>query len=66
MEIETKIDPIYYKTKIQAIDIIEANNLGFHEGNIIKYVLRYKGKNGIEDLHKAKWYLERLIKKNNI
>ena len=54
MEIETKIDPIYYKTKIQAIDIIEANNLGFHEGNIIKYVLRYKGKNGIEDLYKAK------------
>ena len=46
------IDPLTY---------IEANNLGFIEGNIIKYVSRYQNKNGIEDLQKAKHYLERLI-----
>jgi hypothetical protein len=35
--------------------------MSFVEGNVIKYVTRYKDKNGIEDLMKAKWYLERLI-----
>jgi len=34
------------------------------EGNIVKYVSRYKHKNGLEDLKKAKWYLERLIDVN--
>jgi hypothetical protein len=32
------------------------------EGNVIKYVTRYKDKNGVEDLKKAEWYLQRLIK----
>ena len=54
----------YQKNEIQPIDIIDANKLGFYEGNIIKYVLRYKNKNGIEDLKKAKWYLDRMIEKN--
>jgi hypothetical protein len=35
--------------------------MNYLEGNIIKYVSRYKNKNGIEDLNKAKWYLEKLI-----
>lgn len=34
----------------------------FDTGNIIKYVCRWKSKNGVEDLKKAKWYLEHLIK----
>lgn len=34
---------------------------GFYVGNIIKYVTRYRDKNGIEDLEKAKTYLQRLI-----
>lgn len=52
----------YNKGKIEIIDAIEDWNLGFHEGNIIKYIARHnhKGK-PIEDLRKAKWYLERLI-----
>jgi hypothetical protein len=57
------IQPIHYKSEsIQPIDLIEALNLSFSEGNIIKYVARWRKKNGVEDLYKAKWYLERLIK----
>ena len=36
--------------------------MNYLEGNVVKYISRYKMKNGLEDLHKAKWYLERLIK----
>lgn len=54
----------YDTLKIEPIDYIEANNLDFHEGNIIKYVTRWKTKNGLEDLKKAKWYIERLISLN--
>ena len=58
--------------KYECIDIIQElakqNNLqgveGFLYGNVIKYLWRYKHKNGVEDLKKAKWYLERLIKKS--
>lgn len=58
-----KMNDHYQKNEIQPIDIIDANKLGFYEGNIIKYVLRYKNKNGIEDLKKAKWYLDRMIER---
>ena len=53
----------YLKMKIQPIEYILANDLGFLEGNVIKYVSRYKLKNGVEDLKKAKHCLEMLIKK---
>jgi hypothetical protein len=53
--------PHYTKGKIEVIDFIEDQKLGYHEANIIKYVCRYKYKNGIQDLLKARWYLERLI-----
>ena len=60
----SQVGGTHYETKcIQPIDFIEANNLDFCEGNIIKYVTRYKDKNGLEDLQKAKWYLDRLIEK---
>lgn len=51
----------YRKLKIQPIQYIEANGLGFHEGNVIKYITRWKDKNGVEDLRKAVHYLELLI-----
>jgi hypothetical protein len=35
--------------------------LDYHQGNVVKYVSRYRYKNGIEDLRKAKWYIDRLI-----
>jgi hypothetical protein len=46
----------------EVINIIEAYGMDFVEGNILKYLLRYKKKNGLECLKKAQWYLERLIK----
>jgi hypothetical protein len=47
----------------EAIKIIEAFQMDFVEGNILKYLLRYKKKNGLEDLEKARWYLDRQIEK---
>jgi len=51
----------YKNFKFQPAEFIIANNLGFCEGNAIKYICRYKLKNGIEDLKKAKHYIEMLI-----
>jgi len=52
----------YTQGGIETIDFIEAKGLGYNLGNVIKYITRadYKG-NRIEDLQKAKWYLEREI-----
>jgi len=69
---EPKADPVnhppHYKTGgIETIDFIEAKELGYHLGNVIKYVTRAKHKgNEIEDLKKAQWYLERAIMKLHI
>jgi hypothetical protein len=54
--------PEHYDMEIQPITYIMANGLGFCEGNIIKYVSRYGLKGGIDDLRKAKHYIEILIK----
>jgi len=52
----------HYVTKgIQPIQYIHANNLGFCEGNIVKYATRWKDKNGLEDLLKIKHYVDLLI-----
>lgn len=51
----------HYNVPIQPWDYIAANGLGFFEGNVIKYVTRWKRKNGVEDLRKALHYLEKLI-----
>lgn len=51
----------YQVQNIQPIDYILANELDFCEGNIVKYVTRWKHKNGIEDLRKARHYLDFLI-----
>ena len=56
----------HYKGKaIQPIIYIHANNLGFCEGNVVKYVTRWREKNGIADLEKAKHYIELLIEMEN-
>ena len=54
--------PSHYNQGIEAIDIIESWDLNFSLGNAIKYILRspYKGKQ-IEDLEKARWYIDREI-----
>ena len=52
----------HYKDKgIQPIVYIHANDLGFCEGNVIKYVTRHKSKNGAADIQKAIHYLELLL-----
>ena len=51
----------YKKYKIQPVEFIVKNHFGFVEGNIIKYVLRFKEKGGVQDLEKAKHYIELLI-----
>ena len=56
------ISPSYYqKGSVEVTDFITSNNMSFVEGNIIKYVTRYKDKSGIQDLRKARWYLDKLI-----
>lgn len=55
----------YIEKAIQPWDYIVANNLGYLEGCIVKYVTRYKDKGGIEDLVKAAHYLEKLIEVTN-
>jgi len=51
----------YKKLKIQPIEYIHANGIGYMEGNVIKYISRWKDKNGIKDLEKAKHYIDLLI-----
>ena len=51
----------YKNYKIQPVEFIIKNNIGFVEGNIIKYILRFKEKGGVQDLLKAKHYIELLI-----
>jgi hypothetical protein len=53
--------PHYNQGSIEPIDFIKSQNMSYIEGNIIKYTTRYKFKNGIEDLKKAQWYLDKLI-----
>lgn len=55
----------YAVMKIQPIEFILANELGFCEGNVIKYLCRYKRKNGLEDLKKARQYLDFLIERES-
>lgn len=66
---ETNLTPLdrqvggshYKDLKIQPVEYIHANNIGYMEGNVIKYVSRWRAKNGIKDLEKAKHYIELLI-----
>jgi hypothetical protein len=59
---EQQVGGAHYAIKaIQPWDFIIANNLGYLEGNIVKYVSRWKDKGGIEDLKKAQHYLQKLI-----
>jgi len=66
-----KQDPVdhpshYNQGGVETIDYLESTLtdselVGFMKGNVIKYVSRERYKNGVEDLKKAKWYLDRLI-----
>ena len=56
----------YTQGGVECVDAIEAalgaeRFAGYCAGNVIKYVWRYRDKNGVEDLKKARWYLDRMI-----
>lgn len=51
----------YKDMPIQPAEFIHKNGFGYIVGNVIKYVCRYKAKNGVEDLKKARHYLDLLI-----
>ena len=61
-------NPAHYTAgSIECFDAIKASMTkeqfeGFCKGNVLKYVWRYERKNGLEDLEKAEWYLDKLIK----
>lgn len=58
----TQVGGSHYKVQqIQPWDFIAANGIGFLAGNVIKYVARFDKKNGVEDLKKARHYLDKLI-----
>lgn len=59
--------PIHYQGKVEAIESIESALSyeafkGYLAGNAHKYIIRFDRKNGVEDLRKAKWYIDKLIK----
>ena len=51
----------YKDLPIQPVEYIHANALGYFEGNVIKYISRWRKKNGLADLEKAKHYIDLLI-----
>jgi hypothetical protein len=64
--LEKQVEGSHYKDlPIQPVEYIYANALGYFEGNVIKYVSRWRKKNGIADLEKAKHYIELLIQLEN-
>ena len=59
---ETQVAGSHYKQKaIQPWDYIATNGLGYFEGNVVKYVSRWRDKGGVDDLRKARHYLDKLI-----
>lgn len=59
---DTQVNGTHYKNKaIQPWDFIAGNGMGYLEGNVVKYVSRWKEKNGLDDLRKARHYLDKLI-----
>jgi len=59
---DIQIGGTHYKDKgLQPWDAIAAWDCGFLDGNVIKYVVRYRSKGGVEDLKKARHYLDKLI-----
>lgn len=62
-------NPAHYQseTGLEVIDVIEAFTFDLKgieatdTGNVLKYICRWKNKNGVQDLEKARWYLEHLI-----
>jgi hypothetical protein len=68
-QVQDDVNPAHYKQgEVECITAIESATINlsgsdaYLVGNIIKYIWRFQDKNGVKDLRKANWYLERLIK----
>jgi predicted ABC-type exoprotein transport system permease subunit len=57
----TQVAGSHYNTPIQVWDFVYQNGMDYISGNIVKYVARFRDKNGLEDLYKARHYLDKLI-----
>ena len=55
----------YKDMPIQPVEFIHANALGYFEGNVVKYESRWRSKGGIQDLQKARHYLDKLLEVEN-
>jgi hypothetical protein len=66
--LSTQVGGDHYKNmgKYQPWEIIESLNLDFFEGSVLKYLLRWRKKNGVEDLRKAIHVLERMIEQHEV
>ena len=57
------VNPNHYKQgNIEVIDFILDQKFSYMEGNVVKYLSRYKNKNGLEDVKKARWYIDKIIR----
>lgn len=59
--LDSQVGGAHYQLPIQPVDYIVKNNLGYREGNVIKYVSRHQNKNGAEDIRKAIHYLQMIL-----
>lgn len=60
--LDVQVGGDHYKSlAIQPVEYIHANKIGYFEGNVIKYVTRWRAKNGVADLEKAKHYIDLLV-----
>jgi len=60
--LETQVAGDHYKKlKIQPVEYIYSNNIGYLEGNVIKYITRWRDKGGNADLLKARHYIDLLL-----
>ena len=57
----SQVGGTHYRSEVQHWDFVVANNLDYFQGQITKYVTRWKKKNGIDDLYKARHFLQKYI-----
>jgi len=62
-KMKDNVNPNHYKQgNIEVIDFILDQKFSYMEGNVVKYLSRYKHKNGLEDVKKARWYIDKIIR----
>ena len=58
---ETQVGGDHYKMAYETWDVIHAWGLGYFDGNAVKYLSRWRKKGGMQDTHKARHYIDKLI-----